>query len=403
MNPTTRKLPSFSGQSLKELKDLEWIFIGIHSIAVPVAIIMGLIHDPTSNTNVAILAGLLAIWNVIAGFINHRVKTINRQKYLGIVTQAVITVLMWALIFQFVSGARTAAYGVFSIVIIEGAIRFGLRGGLIMGTVAAIGQAAAMAYREWEYDFAFDAPGYLFWAILFLIIALSVGLVTEETRRERKRSEKLVQERTLSDERHRIARDMHDTVLNTLMGLSLEAHALRKNIGSPNATEKIDHIKNICQRSGQEIRDIIHELRSDAKSESIVFQMSQIVETWQKSTQTDVEFAKTGEDRSLPIITSYHLVNVLSEALTNIRKHASASQVSIALELLPNELRLEIEDNGKGIGYSGNNVYGAGKGKYGILGMKERVEQLNGLFSIDSSAGTRLLISIPLADDKQNE
>ena len=71
--------------------------------------------------------------------------------------------------------------------------------------------------------------------------------------------------------------------------------------------------------------------------------------------------------------------------------------MSVSLELLPGEVRLEIADNGKGIGYSGGQVYEvAAKGKYGILGMKERVEQLNGQFSIDSRDGTRLLISVPL-------
>ncbi|MCP4611916.1 MAG: sensor histidine kinase [Planctomycetes bacterium] len=390
-----------SGRSLKEMKDLEWIFIGIHAVWVPIAVLMGVLHDPASITAITILAVVLALWSVIAALLNHRITTVKRQMHLGIVTQVIISIFTWALIFQFVSGERTAAYGVFAIIIIEGAVRFGLIGSLILGMVAAVGQAAAMGYREWEHDIAFDLPGYLFWVILFLIIALSVGLVTEETRRERRRRERLIRERTLLEERHRIARDMHDTVLKTLHGLALESHALKKHLDSPVALAKIEYLQGVCQRSSQEIRDIIYELRTEDEDEGIASQVSRAVQIWSKATGIGTDFVISGEDRNLPLLVSYNLRNVLSEALVNIRKHADASKVDVSIELLPGELRMEIKDNGKGIGLSGDELYkGAYKGKYGILGMKERIEQLNGQFTAESGVGTRLVITVPLISQR---
>ena len=98
---------------------------------------------------------------------------------------------------------------------------------------------------------------------------------------------------------------------------------------------------------------------------------------------------------------SHNLRNVLSEALENIRKHAHASKASVTIELQPGEVRLEIADDGKGISYPPGEVYTlASKGKYGMIGMKERVEQINGQFSIDTSHGTRLMISVPLPPAK---
>jgi signal transduction histidine kinase len=385
------------GRSLKELKNLEWIFIGIHALGVPTAIAMVFLHEPSSLTAVSIVAVLLAAWSVIAGFSNHRIATVEGQVRLGIVTQIVIVLFAWALVFQVVSGINTAAYAGFIVVIIEGAMRFGLRGSLVMGIVFALGLVAAMIYREWHYGLEFNIPGYAFWTVLSFIIALSVGLVTEENRRERERSERLVRERTLLEERNRIARDLHDTVLKTLHGLALEAHALKKQVSYPAALERAGYIQGVCQRSSQEIRDIISELRSENMDEGIASLMSRMVESWSKTAGIKTEFTFSGSDRPLSLIASYNLRNVLSEALLNVQKHASATQVSVLLELLSGEIRLEIADNGKGIGYSGNEVYTvASKGKYGILGMKERVEQLNGQFSIDSSRGTRLLISVPL-------
>jgi len=389
------------GRSLKELKNLEWIFIGIHSLGVPAAILMATLHAPSSVLAVSIIAGLLALWNVIAVLLNHRTTTIEGQLRLGAVTQVMVVLFAGALIFQVVSGENTAAYSGFAVVIIEGAIRFGLRGSLILGIVFAFGLALAMWYREWQYGLEFNVPGYVFWTVLLFIIALSVGLVTEETRKERRTSELLIRERTLLDERQRIARDLHDSVLKTLHGLALEAHALKKRIGSPDVLEKIEYIEEICQRSSQGIRDMISELRSEEQSVGIAALMAQMVEEWGKTADVEAQFSFSGEDRILSVIATYNVRNVLSEALLNIKKHAEASKVDVSLELLSGELRLDIADNGKGLGYSGSDVYGsAAKGHYGILGMKERIEQLNGQFSIYSTAGTRLLISVPLVKAK---
>ena len=388
------------GRSLKDMKNLEWIFIGVHWLGIPVLIAMGIAYHPTSTTTVIILTVSLAIWSASAAFLNRRITTVEGQVLLGIVSQALLPVLAWAMIFQFLQG-QTAAYGGFALVIIEAAVRFGLLASLLMEAVFVAGLAVAMQYRVSEYGSEFSRTGFAFWALFLFFIALSVGLVTEEARRERRRSAILTRERTLLEERGRIARDLHDTVLKTLHGLALEAHVLKKQADSPTAKAKAEYIEGVCQRSTQEIREMIHELRTETQETGIAAEMSRMVAEWGKATGIRAEFTTSGEDRSLPLLASHNLRSVLSEALQNIHKHASASQVTVSVELLRGEVRLEIADDGKGIAYSGAEVYSlTSKGKYGISGMKERVEQLNGQFSIDGSHGTRLLISVPLAPPK---
>jgi len=388
------------GRSLKDMKNLEWIFIGVHWLGIPVLIAMGIAYHPTSTTTVIILTVSLAIWSASAAFLNRRITTIEGQVLLGIMSQALLPVLAWAMIFQFLQG-QTAAYGGFALVIIEAAVRFGLLASLLMEAVFVSGLAVAMQYRVSEYGSEFSTTGFSFWALFLFFIALSVGLVTEEARRERRRTATLVRERTLLEERNRIARDLHDTVLKTLHGLALEAHVLGKHAGSPAAKEKAQYMVGVCQRSAQEIREMIHELRTETRETGIAAEVSRMVAEWGKDTGIKADFTTSGEDRTLPLLASHNLRSVLSEALENVRKHASASQVTVSVEILRGEVRLEIADNGKGISYSGAGLYTlASKGKYGISGMKERVEQLNGQFSIDTSHGTRLLISIPLAPPK---
>jgi len=384
------------GRSLKDMKNLEWIFIAVHWLGIPVLIAMGIAYDPASTTTVIILTVALAVWSASAAFLNRRITTVEGQVLLGIASQALLPVFAWAMIFQFLQG-QTAAYGAFAFVIIEGAVRFGLLASLVMEVIFVAGLTAAMFYRVWEYESEFSWTGYAFWAIFLFFIALSVGLVTEEARRERRRSASLIRERTLLEERGRIARDLHDTVLKTLHGLALEAHVLKRQASPPAAQAKAEYIEAVCQRSSEEIRNMIHELRTDTQDAATASQMSRMVQEWSQATGIKAEFMVSGDDRSLPLMASHSLRNVLSEALENIRKHAGASQVTVSVELFRGEVRLEIADNGKGIGYSGTEVFSLmSRGKYGISGMKERVEQLNGQFSIDSSHGTRLLITVPL-------
>jgi signal transduction histidine kinase len=397
---STRLTALSGGRSLKDMKNLEWIFIVTHWLGVPVLIAMGIAYNPVSTVTVIVLTVLLAVWSAIAAFLNRRITSIQGQVLLGILSQALVAAFAWAMIFQFLQG-QTAAYGAFAFVLIEGAVRFGLLASLIMEVVFVAGLTAAMLYRVSEYGSEFSWTGYAFWAIFLFFIALSVGLVTEEARRERRRSASLVRERTLLEERGRIARDLHDTVLKTLHGLALEAHVLGRRSDSPAAKEKAQYIEGICQRSTQQIRDMIHELRTESRESGIASEMSRLVAEWGKATGIRAEFTTSGQDLTLPLLASHNLRNVLSEALENIRKHAQASHATVALELQPGEVRLEVADDGKGIGYSGTEVLSlTSKGKYGVSGMKERVEQLNGQFSIDGRHGTRLSITVPLTPRK---
>ncbi|MBN2099954.1 MAG: hypothetical protein JW753_10215 [Dehalococcoidia bacterium] len=394
-------LTSLSGErSLKDMKSLEWIFIVVHWLGVPVLIAMGIAYNPVSTITVVVLTVLLAVWSAIAAFLNRRIITIQRQVLLGVLSQALVAAFAWAMIFQFLQG-QTAAYGAFAFVIIEAAVRFGLLASLIMEGVFVAGLTAAMLYRVSEYGSEFSWTGYAFWAIFLLFIALSVGLVTEEARRERRRSASLVRERTLLEERSRIARDLHDTVLKTLHGLALEAHVLGRHAVSPAAKEKAQYIEGVCQRSTQDIREMIHDLRTEGQDSGIASQMSRIVTEWSNATGIRARFAASGDDRTLPLLASHNLRSVLSEALENVRKHANASEVGVSLELQTGEVRLEVADNGKGIGYPSAEVFSLmSRGKYGLSGMKERVEQLNGQLSVDGSHGTRLLITVPLPPPK---
>jgi DNA-binding CsgD family transcriptional regulator len=193
---------------LKETKRLEWIFIAIRWLWVPIILFMDSMHNPLSHTAM-LWAGLtLGLLNALACFFNLRIRTSPAQRALGIVMLTVDVLFAWGIIFLFVNDFYTAAYAAFIYVIIEGVLRFGLAGSLAMALLFIAGLLAAYEYRRAEFGVRFSFTGFAYWASLMTLVALVLGIVVNEWRRQRRESERYQTENARLMERERIAGEM---------------------------------------------------------------------------------------------------------------------------------------------------------------------------------------------------
>jgi signal transduction histidine kinase len=387
---------------LHEMKRLEWIFIVVRWLWVPMVFVMAWLHHPEQATTMRVLGGVLAVCNTAACLFNVTVKTPRSQHALGISMLTIDTLLAWGVILLFVRDFYTAAYAGFVYIVLEAAIRFGLIGSLAMIVVFALGLYGAYEYRLAVFGVRFSNSGYAFWTALMSIVAISVGMIIHEGRRQRWQSEKYLKESTLLAERHRIARDLHDTVLKTLQGLSLEARALQNRTAktTPSVKDTARYIEEVCSRTSQEIREVIFELRTEGKGISIGSQISESLNEWSKASNISGEFTLQGNDVILPAEPARQLNNIVSEALTNVQRHASASHIRIIVRVSSGQLNVEISDNGHGIDRNTDELYAyVAQGKLGIAGMKERVELLGGHFSLNSDRnGTQIIFKVPISN-----
>jgi len=211
---------------LLEMKRLEWIFIAVRWLWVPIIFILARLHHPAQMTTMMVQGGVIGLCNVFACVLNVKLKTQGAQKALGIALLLFDTLLTWCVILLFVRDFYTAAYAGFVYIIIEAAIRFGLAGSLGMALVFIVGLYGAYMYRSAAFGVRFSVSGYTFWTILMTVVAIAVGAIVHEGKKQRALSERRLRENTLLSERNRLARELHDTVLKTLQGLSLEARAL---------------------------------------------------------------------------------------------------------------------------------------------------------------------------------
>jgi signal transduction histidine kinase len=221
------------------------------------------------------------------------------------------------------------------------------------------------------------------------VILLSFVIVSE--RRSREKAIALAKEidyLSAALERSRIARDIHDSLGHTLTTLDIQLELAQKLFDRDRnkAKSALDNAKNLADRSLGDVRRSVREMRSDFNlDEALTNLISQIEDDRNLAIELDWNLPK------LPLQTSYQIYYILQEGLTNIQKHAKATLVSIRGQPSSEGIILEIEDNG--YGFNPNLIHSG----YGLLGMKERVDNLGGDFKINSAIdrGTCIQIKIP--------
>jgi signal transduction histidine kinase len=108
-----------------------------------------------------------------------------------------------------------------------------------------------------------------------------------------------------------------------------------------------------------------------------------------------VKFIATGKSRSLPLRVEASLYRIAQEALTNVVRHARALHVTVQLETMLDNVRLIVQDDGRGF-----DPARIPQGRLGLIGLNERVKLLGGSLKVQSSpgAGTRIQVAIPLRE-----
>jgi signal transduction histidine kinase len=198
------------------------------------------------------------------------------------------------------------------------------------------------------------------------------------------------------EERQRLARDLHDTVAQTLYSLTLLSEAVRRlaNSGDLNQVQAYaGRLGETAQQSLREMRLLVYEMRSPVlEKEGLVRALQIRLDSVEKRSGIEVNF-QTNVTEALPILMEEGLFYIASEALNNSLKHAMASALTIRLEVLENAVVLEIRDNGRGFEFGDKTELGG----LGLMTMKERAEKLGGTTKIHSTSGegTNVFVSVP--------
>ena len=217
------------------------------------------------------------------------------------------------------------------------------------------------------------------------------------------RRESELQSKAVLAERTRLAQELHDTVEQTLTGIALQLDtAVKLYERKPDsALSHLELARNLMGKSQVEMRRSVWDLRRRALEQ---FDLSgALLESARQITHgtgLEIELQTQGPTRALPEVVEDGLLRIGQEALTNVIKHAQASRVKIELEFGPQQVVLQITDNGKG--FIPENCLGPADGHFGLLGMSERAKRVGGQFVPGSvpGKGTTVRVSVPLGPNE---
>ncbi len=186
---------------------------------------------------------------------------------------------------------------------------------------------------------------------------------------------------TLQNERQRMARELHDTLAQGVAGLVLQLEAVKAHLSS----NRVERASVIVDQALARARGILAESRAaidDLRSApaDLAGSVREQVDRFTQSTGIPCEVELSVQENGLSTEVVDHALNILSEALANVTKHARAKKVSVRFILHKEVLELEVRDDGRG--FNPNEQSRAGH--YGLVGMRERARLSGGVLTIDS-------------------
>jgi len=198
-------------------------------------------------------------------------------------------------------------------------------------------------------------------------------------------------------ERHRLARDLHDSVTQSLYSIGLAAQStlwlLEQEGADARARDNLEHIHTVSESALNEIRGQLYHLHPTVLNEDLVEALTQHCNLLRKQYGLDISL-KARLELTLSEDQRNALYYITREALWNIVKHANATQVDVRLTRQDKHIILSIHDNGVGFDPQASN----GSGRMGLRNIEERVQLLHGRFNLHSSLeqGTQITVYLPL-------
>jgi len=200
----------------------------------------------------------------------------------------------------------------------------------------------------------------------------------------------------VNDERQRMARELHDTLAQGLAGIITQLEAAEQ--AGDDATRHLAAARQLARESLTEARRSVDALRPEPL---VAARLPEAIEgeaaRWSALNGVAAEVTVTGAARPLRPEIEVTLLRAAQEALANVAKHADAHRVGLTLSYMEDLVTLDVRDDGAGFAVNGAAVRANGDGGFGLIAMRERVEELAGHLEVESEpgAGTALSISVP--------
>jgi two-component system NarL family sensor kinase len=200
------------------------------------------------------------------------------------------------------------------------------------------------------------------------------------------------------EERNRLAREIHDTLAQSLAGITLQLETadalLESGAESDRVQRAVDEALRMARKGLEDARRSVLDLRAaPLEEQSFEEALRSLAESTAARASLEVDCILAGETRIMPVRLETGLYRIAQEALSNIVQHAAAGHARLTVQYAARTVTLIVEDDGRG--FDPEHI---SEERFGLVGMQERAKMLGGRFQISSQPGqgTRLEVTVPL-------
>lgn len=261
------------------------------------------------------------------------------------------------------------------------------------------------ADRVWRGDFSARVRNSLLADRDMTRVGNTFNLLLDSIERDRARMRRLASQviAAQDEERARVARELHDSVAQTLAALVLQLSAAQRKNGDPELTEQLDLVRSIAGEALEEVRLLSHTVHPRVLEDlGLPAALEWLARQTRESEGLAIDVRASAVPEALPPVSAAALYRVAQEALRNAARHARARHIQIVLEPTGDGmLRLDLSDDGVGFDVAAAEERRPGMG---LFSMRERVALVDGNMEIASmpGAGTRIRAQVPLARGRES-
>lgn len=203
-------------------------------------------------------------------------------------------------------------------------------------------------------------------------------------------------------ERQRLARQMHDGPAQALSNFILQTEIAMRlfDLDTEKARDELNNLKLSATKTFQKVRDFIFDLRPMMLDDlGLMPTLKRYIEAYKDQPSMDVRLSITGTERRLESYLEVMIFRAIQELLTNAIRHSQATQVKVQVDMTENNVRITVDDNGKGFDVETLDE----KSNLGLKVIRDRVEMLGGYMEVDSVSGqgTRVTFQLPAASNAE--
>ncbi len=230
----------------------------------------------------------------------------------------------------------------------------------------------------------------------YVIVLLLLGVTAWQLYRLRVRR-MAVQFRAVLSERNRIAREIHDNLAQDILGISVQLELVARLMPAAAEAAKghLDRARMLVRNGMTEARRYVWDLRSEElQKKDLPAALADTTKRLTADTGVEAVVDVTGPSQPLPASVEANLLRIGQEAVNNAIRHAQAMHIRVALNFDTRSVQLSVSDDGRGFNTSGQ----IADGHFGLIGLRERADEIGGVLTIQSAEqrGTQITIDVPL-------